>query len=128
MKIVKSNKLCVDTRHTGVTSRIAQNIWSFAFTFSCLTTTPKTAVHLSYMHYIYMFICVFVFIPDYHVMSGIVFVFYVLSVSIINVRNGSRRVFVVDIICDCCRARVVSCYIDTGCHYLNRNCIPFRPY
>ena len=64
-----------------------------------------------------MFICVFVFIPDYHVMSGIVFVFYVLSVSLINVRNDSRRVFVVDIICDCCRVRVVSCYIDTECHY-----------
>jgi hypothetical protein len=59
---------------------------------------------MSYMHYIYMLICVFVFIPDYHVMFGIVFVFYVLSVSLINVRNGSRRVFVVDIICDCCSA------------------------
>jgi len=39
--------------------------------------------------------------------------FYVLSGSWINVRNGSRRVFVVHLICDCCRARVVSCYIIT---------------
>ena len=41
-------------------------------------------------------------------LSGI---FYVLSVSWINVRNGSRRVFVVHLICDCCRARVVSSFI-----------------
>ena len=39
--------------------------------------------------------------------------FYVLAVSLINVRNGSRRVFVVHLICDCCRACVVSCYIIT---------------
>jgi hypothetical protein len=39
--------------------------------------------------------------------------FYVLSGSGINVRNGSRRVFVVHLICDCYRARVVSCYIIT---------------
>ena len=32
---------------------------------------------------------------------------------LINVRNGSRRVFVVHLICDCCRARVVSCYVIT---------------
>jgi hypothetical protein len=42
--------------------------------------------------------------------SGIVF--DVLSVSLINVRNG-RRVFVVHLICGYCRARVVSCYIIT---------------
>ena len=39
--------------------------------------------------------------------------FYVLSVSLIHVRNGNRRVFAVHLICDCCRACVVSCYIIT---------------
>ena len=39
---------------------------------------------------------------------------YVLDVSLINVRNGIRRVFVVHIICDCCMGTcVVSCYITT---------------
>ena len=32
--------------------------------------------------------------------------FYVLPGSLIDVRNGSIRVFVVQIICDCCRACV----------------------
>ena len=39
------------------------------------------------------------------------YLFYILYVSLINVRNGSARVFVAHIICDCCRARVVFCYI-----------------
>jgi hypothetical protein len=41
--------------------------------------------------------------------------FYVLPGSLINVRNGSRRVFVDQIICDCCRARVDTC--DLQYHY-----------
>jgi hypothetical protein len=40
--------------------------------------------------------------------------FYVLPGSLIDVRNGSIRVFVVQIICDCCRACVDTCDIY-GC-------------
>jgi hypothetical protein len=38
---------------------------------------------------------------------------YVLFVSLINVGNGSRHVFVVHIICDFWSAHFVSCYIIT---------------
>jgi hypothetical protein len=132
MKIIYENSqikqtICCHTTHRRDISNCTEYLIFCIYIFLSYNQSQNCSAHVLYALYIYVYMCICFYsglscdVRDCLCVLCIICLFN-------KCKKWQQTCFVVDIICDCCRARVVSCYIDTGCHYLNRNCLPFRPY